>query len=57
MLMFQTVRGQTDLESLQGLVTEGFCTEEEVAAVAGKPEPFVAVMSWVLCIVQVSSFE
>jgi hypothetical protein len=54
-LLFQTVRGRTSLD-LQALVKDGFCTEEEAEAVAGRPEPFVAVLGWVACIAQARAY-
>jgi hypothetical protein len=40
------------MEHLQPLIEAGFCTVEEAEAVATKPEPFIAVLSWVVCIAQ-----
>ena len=51
-MLFHTIRGETKLEDLQYLIEAGFCTAEEAQAVAGKPEPFISVLSWVACIAQ-----
>ena len=40
------------MEDLQPLIDDGFCSKEEAEAIASKPEPFVPILSMVVCIAQ-----